>query len=415
MTTATVHQLHPRPESAWPAPPSELAYIGVLGDLVRAIEPHTESDSVAILAQSLVVFGSLIGRSAYYQVEASRHHTNEFIVLVGPSAKARKGSSLDQVMAVFSRVDPAWADSRIATGLASGEGLVWRVRDPGEDGEGGTDDKRLLTVESEFASVLKVCRRQDNTLSANVRNAWDGKSMETMSKTSPARATGAHISIIGHITRDELLRNVDATEVANGFVNRFIHVAVRASKTLPFGGEIDTVDFDDIVERLQLAVRFASVNERLRFSDDARSLWPQEYARLREGHHGLLGAVTARAEAHVVRLALLYALLDCSPEIGADHLLAALAVWDYAERSARWIYGFSLGDPLADELWEALRSHEQGMTRTEIRDWFSRNKRRADIDRALATIQEAGLAERRRISRSSGAAEVEVWLARAAA
>ena len=49
--------------------------------------------------------------------------------------------------------------------------------------------------------VLKVTKRQDNTLSAILRNAWDGKTLETLSKTAPARATGAHISIIGHITR----------------------------------------------------------------------------------------------------------------------------------------------------------------------------------------------------------------------
>ena len=198
-----------------------------------------------MLVQALVCFGSLVGRGAYYQVEATRHHLHEFAVLVGASSKLRKGTSLDQVMRVMRRVAPDWAEQRRASGLAFGEGIVWRLRDPdaqpGDDDVVGVEssDKRLLIVEAEFASVLKVARRADNTLSPIVRNAWDGRTLETLAKTAPARATDPHISVIGHITRDELVRNVDATELANGFLNRFLHIAVTSSKSLPFGGDID--------------------------------------------------------------------------------------------------------------------------------------------------------------------------------
>ncbi len=396
-------------DALWPRALDDAALHGVIGEVVGAIEPHSESDPVAILAQSLIVFGSMLGRCGYYQVEASRHYTNEFAVLVGETSRARKGSSLDQVLAVFSQVDQQWAQRRIASGLSSGEGLVWRVRDPDSavDDAGG-EDKRLLTIEPEFAAVLKVTRRQDNTLSAILRNAWDGKSLETLSKTSPARATSAHISIIGHITRDELQRNVDASEVANGFLNRFMNFAVRSSKTLPFGGEIDQVDFTAIVDRLRLALRFGQVTERVRFGQDAREIWPEHYARLREGHHGLWGDVTARAEAHVVRIALLYALLDYTDMIGAEHLRAALAVWDYSDQSAGWCYGRSVGDPLADELRTAISHRPHGMTRTDIRDHFSRNKRRHEIDNALARLTRADLIECRHHVVANGPA-VETW------
>ena len=413
--SASVIALHQAAERMWPAALDNAARHGVIGELVRAIEPHSESDPVAILAQSLIVFGSMLGRCGYYQVEATRHHTNEFAVLVGESARARKGSALDQVLAVLAPVDRDWAERRIASGLASGEGLVWRVRDADTDADGADgEDKRLLATEPEFAAVLKVTKRQDNTLSAILRNAWDGKTLETLAKTAPARATGAHISIIGHITRDELQRNVDASEVANGFLNRFMHFGVRSSKTLPFGGEIDQVDFIPIIEQLRLALRFGQVTERVRFGPDAREIWPAHYARLRQGHHGLWGDVTARAEAHVVRLALIYALLDCSDTIDAVHLRAALAVWDYSDQSAAWCYGRSVGDPLADELWSAISRRPEGMTRTAIRDHFSRNKRRHDIEIALVRLRHAGLIECRRDDIGNGPA-VETWYSKDAA
>ena len=405
----TVRVLRQPNEALWPDALDPAALHGVIGEIVHAIEPHTESDPVAILAQSLIVFGSMLGRCGYYQVEASRHHTNQFAVLVGESARSRKGSSLDQVLAVFSPVDRHWAERRIASGLSSGEGLVWRVRDPdAEADDAGRQDKRLLTIEPEFAAVLKVTKRQDNTLSAILRNAWDGKTLQTLSKTAPARATNAHISIIGHITRDELQRNVDASEVANGFLNRFMHFGVRSSKTLPFGGEIDQVDFTQLTERLRLALRFGQSTERVRFDDDAREIWPEHYTRLREGHYGLWGDVTARAEAHVVRLALIYALLDCNDAIRAEHLRAALAVWEYSEQSSRWCYGRSVGDPLADELWQAISHRPEGMTRTEIRDHFSRNKRRHDIDHALSRLSHADMIECRRHAVGNGPA-AETW------
>jgi hypothetical protein len=187
-----------------------------------------------------------------------------------------------------------------------------------------------------------------------------------------------------------------------------MHFSVRSSKTLPFGGEIDQVDFTAITDQLRSALRFGQITERVRFSCDAREIWPAHYARLRAGHHGLWGDVTARAEAHVVRVALLYAPLDCTDTIVAEHLRAALAVWDYAENSARWCYGHSIGDPLADELWQAISRRPDGMTRTEIRDHFSRNKRRHDIDDALSRLTHAGLIECRRHAVANGPA-VETW------
>ena len=79
------------------APPDPAVYHELLGEIVNRIAPHTEADPVAILTQLLVAFGAAVGRGAYFQVEATRHAPNEFMLLVGDSARARKGSSWDHV------------------------------------------------------------------------------------------------------------------------------------------------------------------------------------------------------------------------------------------------------------------------------------------------------------------------------
>src|SRR5262249_39762309 len=126
-----------------------------------------------------------------------------------------------------------------------------------------------------------------------------------------------------------------------------------------------------------------------------------------EGKPGLLGAVIARAEAQVMRLACLNALLDCSPIIRKEHLLAAIALWDYCEASARHVFGESLGDPVADELLRVLRASPAGLDRTEIRDLFARNRSAQQIGHALALLLEHGPA--RCESRATGGRPAERW------
>src|SRR5262249_20688198 len=62
-------------EQEWPTM-GEDGYHGLAGDVVHTLEPHTEADPVAILLQFLTLAGNVMGRTAYYQVESNRHHTN---------------------------------------------------------------------------------------------------------------------------------------------------------------------------------------------------------------------------------------------------------------------------------------------------------------------------------------------------
>src|SRR5262245_48902095 len=114
---------HRQTERPWPKM-ADSAYLGLAGDIVRIIEPHSESDPVALLTQTLTCFGSVIGPGPYYQVEADRHHGNLFLLMVGNSSKARKGTSAGRVLSFFNPVDPDWADTRMKSGLSSGEGLI---------------------------------------------------------------------------------------------------------------------------------------------------------------------------------------------------------------------------------------------------------------------------------------------------
>jgi hypothetical protein len=383
----------------WPVL-DDAAYYGSAGNIVKITDPHTEADPVAILIQTLISVGSVIGRGAYFVAEADQHYTNEFAVLVGETSKGRKGSSFSQARYAVEMADDTFR-RQIQSGLVSGEGLVFHVRDKFEKkNKKGTDeivdegvsDKRLLIFESEFAQTLRVLERDSNTLSPVIRNAWDRGDLQSMAKNSAMRATGAHVSIIAHTTIDEAKRYLSDTEASNGFANRFLWCCVKRSKVLP---ESEPVPRDllvpvanDIRESIQLSKSMGKVSR----DDDARKLWYAVYPALSEGKPGLAGALTARGEAHVMRLAMIYAILDQQPIIKADHLRAALAVWDFCEASVAYIFSDRLGDPIADKVADALKDALNGLTRTDINNLFNRNMTAARIDGALSVLSKSGMA-----------------------
>ena len=404
----------------WPDPLAEEALYGLPGEIVREIEPQTESDPAAILLQVLVSFGALVGRGPHVPIEGDEHHGNLFALIVGKTSKARKGTSWGRVKEIFSHVE-RWP--LVVDGLSTGEGLKYAVRDRvtkvEKDDKGiateketdpGVFDKRLLVMEPEFSQVLRQASRAGNTLSATVRAAWDSGNLRTLTKNSPVTATGAHIAIIGHITADELRAELTATDSANGFANRFLFMCAERSKALPEGGA--PLPQDKIQD---FAARIASAAERARRigtvtrTPAASAAWREVYERLSEGSPGLFGAVTARAEAQCIRLALLYALMDEAIEIDVQHQLAALAVWERSAKSARFIFGDSLGDQVADTILGGLReAGPLGMTRTEISKLLGKHQPAERIGTALEMLQRRGLA--RHETRRTGGAPSEVWI-----
>jgi len=399
----------------------DAAFQGLFGRIVDMVDPHTEGARVAVLGSALTYFGNAIGREPYMMVGATSHHANLYCALVGRTAKGRKGSASDPVGDILEAAAPEWHTNRVASGLSSGEGLIQEVRDPvqGVDKDGepktldpGVDDKRLLIVEGELSQALKVMRREGNTLSPVLRNGWDGKTLRAMTKQSPLKATRPHLSILGHVTEAELVRHLTETEMANGLANRFLWLQVKRSKSLPFGGEWFSVDKSRIALDLQSVLELGKHEVRMQWHEDARPLWEEAYEYLSEEHPGMFGAIIARAEAQTLRLAMIYALAAGELRIKRTHVESALAVWRYAEQSARNIFGDALGDPDADRVLAALRSEPEGLSRTDVSGLFGRNRSSTDLDRIAQVLLSAGRLQMTREAIEGSKKKVEWWRAK---
>lgn len=432
---ANGHDAAQETESEQPAPSlwpvlAEDALHGLAGDIVRVLDPYTEADPVATLLNVLTAFGNCINSTAHATVQHDRHPARLFVVQVGDTSKGRKGTGWSTPRYLLSLCDHDWTKDRVKSGLSSGEGLISHVRDAihkkeavKEHGrmidyqdvcvDGGETDKRLLVIEPEFASTLAVASRDGSILSAVLRQAWDDGHLATLARNDAIRktaltATDAHISILAHVSKQELLARLDDTSKANGFANRFLWALVKRSKELPEGAAAPEEVLHSLAEQLSEVISFSRTVSEVKRDENAKALWAEIYHDLSEGKPGLLGAVLSRAEAQVLRLSLIYALLDMSKVIRVEHLRAALGVWEYCERSAVLIFGKRLGDPTADRILEALRNAmPAGMSDNDIHELFGKHKSANERARALNLLQSLGLA--RSETEETGGRPRTVW------
>jgi hypothetical protein len=381
----------------WPAPPHREAFAGLAGEIVSVIEPRTEAAPVAVLLNLLAGVGNAMGNGPHVLADGAPHGGIIFPLFIGPTASGRKGTAERQARRFLMEADPTWYERCFASGLQSGEGITHRVRDPkparGKIPEDpGASEKRLYLVESEFASVLARMRREASSLSETIRQCWDGTVLGNITKQAADTATEHHITITAHITTDELRRRLRVTEVGNGFLNRFLPICTRRVRSLPEAEPVPASALQEYGARLAAVIQFAAGVGRLDRNLPARQLWKEHYEGLTTGAPGLLGAVTSRGAPYVLRLGVIYAVLDQSRVITDAHLRSALAVWDYSVASAHMVFGDALGEPDADHLLAALKGAPAGLTKAEMYAVFGGHRTAGEIDAALDTLEEAALA-----------------------
>ncbi len=378
----------PPPPSVSPAPTlADAALYGVAGLAVCGLAPHSEAHPAAILLQLLAAFGNAVGPAPHCMVDATRHGLNLFVVLVGESSKARKGTSWNQIRRLFTEVDRPWVAGRVTTARLTPAALIYSLRD-----QQPVTDRRLLALSEEFAAVLYSLRRAKGHLSPLLRCAWDSGDLHSLDGLHPIQATGTHISLIAHITQRELAENLHPTEARNGFANRCLWTGVQRSQCLPEGGNLDAHEVSAVAAELRRALDWAGDAHTIRLvrDDQARALWHECYPALSQVRPGLYGAATSRAEAQVLRLSAIYAVLDCSPIIRLPHLQAALAVWDYCSASASLFFGTSTGDHTADRILEAINASTDGLSRKQISALFHGHLSGSRIEAALEQLISLG-------------------------
>lgn len=339
------HRNAPRPDRA--------CLYGLVGDIAHAGSNHTEANPYAVAASALAYLGAALGRGPYFPIGDDNNNARLFLVHVGRSSRGRKGTAkklIKRIHETLQQIDEPLAPQIHSGGLSTREGLALLIHDGYKDGKNEippVDDKRLLVIESEFSNVLHQSKRDGNTLSGALRDAWDGASIKPAVKISPVGVAAPHISIIGDVTPSELRELMHKRDLTNGFANRFIFFWAEGEKVEPFPQPTPIQVVELLANRIAQILRFAGADclgdkdvVCMEFSNDAASLYESLYrGELRDrsaGEH-ITGLLDRRAPM-LLRLSMVFALTDQTHVISVDHINAAMGWVRYWVDSVKYIF-----------------------------------------------------------------------------
>jgi hypothetical protein len=360
LTTATAQDT-----ASGPAPPPLTAFLrpvlppaartGLPGDVATRLADASGADPAAVLASFLTMFGNAAGAQPHAWFGGAEHPGRLFTILVGDAAAGRKGTAYGVVRKLFALADPHWSGDRVVTGLGSGEAMVGLVAD------GASNDPRLMIVEPEMANLVTVMARSP-AMSAGLRMAWDGEKLQRVTKKVTEVASRPHISVLGMMTPEELLRRHHTLTHAGGLESRFLYCcsAPPQAEVSPFAEPPDYADLadrtrraletsrravmmhTDVISRYLLAMRGLQPRTQLRVAPEVARAWPQVKAGLPAPAEGYAG-LQSRAEPQVMRLAVVYALADTAELVTMAHVEAAAAFYGYCAQSAETVFSVPVG------------------------------------------------------------------------
>lgn len=399
--------------------PEEALY-GLAGRVTRALAQTTEADPAVLLVDFLTMFGNAAGPQPHTTFGVADHPGRLYTVAVGDAGAGRKGTAYEAIEALFRQADPDWADSRMLVGLQSAEAMIDRVAD------GHSSDCRLMIVETEFGRLMETMVRT-GTLSAQLRNAYDGRPLQR-ARSDPDKSQTAshhHISLLGMITPEELLRQYTRLRSAGGLESRILFCYSAPTREVsPFsttaalpenlaeqvrdallGSRAAVMEWTDPISKHLLTLRGIQPSIEVPFSAGVREGWSLLRKQMPTVDREL-GSFFERDSIQVIRLAVVYALTDQAREVGVAHMEAAIAMWTYCARSAEVIFGMPVGE-LPPQVSPHHRAKIIRYLHTRYPDWVKRddigtgllkgNALAAETEMILADLEARSLIERRRI------------------
>ncbi|MBK7118344.1 MAG: hypothetical protein IPH64_04645 [Comamonadaceae bacterium] len=345
MSEVAIHRNAPHPHRT--------CLYGLVGEVACAGSDGTETNPFAIAANFITYLSCAIGRGVYLPIGNTWHHNRIFCLHIGRSGRGRKGDAVQLVLRIdqaLRELDYRFAPQIHRGGLSSREGLVALMHDGYRQGKHeipAVDDKRLWVVESEFANVLHQGRRDGNTLSAALRDCWDGVDLKPATKSNRLYASHPHVCLSGAISPSELTALISARELTNGFANRFLMIWAERTRILPFPKETPLATVERLARKTLEVLAFVRADrheerDHLRMELSPQAQW--RYAQLYRSElnedvgDATVGALLERRAPMLLRLAMLLALTDLQTRIDVPHIDAAMAWIRHATASVRYVF-----------------------------------------------------------------------------
>lgn len=348
---------------------SQDAFYGPLGAIAQ--ELVCETPPAVLLALAHATTGVLFDPMPTVQIGATLHAPQFNLVLIDQDRSGLR-TACDLILDVVNDADPTFKDCISHTFPATLKKKDTAAAPP-------QDPRRLVILHG-----IKSLSEQA------------GQIAQTFYPASPSNpASNAHTACIAMLGHPQLLDRDELDACARTSGRHCIWLLSRRAGVVPRPSPLDDdhkAEFSRLVQEIKgYMATMAGMGFRLNFSAEAADLWAEMYRDLSSPTPGLFGLVVSHADLHVVRLAANYARCDCATTIGATHLQAAYALWQFSAACAGQLFAGRGVNDLQNRILAYLRTEGTRLKKSELSKRLSHHTKSHELDSALASMQHAGL------------------------
>ena len=311
---------------------------------------------------------------------ADKVNANLYLMLVGPSSRARKSTTIKRAREIIEIVNPG----RVGPTDYTAEGLFKWMSE--KDDQTGKSRTRLTLFASEFAADLARSAGYKNSFRDDLTNLYDGFDIEKV-RAGFGKNMAVHaprVSVFAAVTYEGLRANTTGTDWHTGFLMRFLYVTPiewRELRVIP--ADANNTQRDFVAWQLtQLKETLMQNPQGLTMTPDATQLYAQSYLQ-----HMRVVAAEKRTQRelpsevymqrfwpNVRKLALLYQ-LDTDPNVPISYMAMQRALafaancWNgyvHAQRET------TIGDfsTLAHAVVDEIKKSPTGLPMAQLTDIF---------------------------------------------
>ena len=358
--------------------------------LLDHLTPLTDAPFSSLTLASVVGLAGLMGNKPTLRWRGTQRLIL-YGALVGDSNYGRKGQAINEAMATLAQIDPLLDTIKEPYIPSSGPAFI--------DSLAESSGQSVLMVTTEMGRVLANCARENETLSYDMRDAWDGVPVGGRTrKTGKINARDYHLSIMAATTPEDLAKLTD-TDLRNGWANRWLWFWAEKRPggfRQTYENKIDPATATFIRDGIDFARARGGANVLIApaytmgLTAGAEALLDQITVELDVPAHGTVGVLRQRMPPIAVRIAMIAACLDQTRDVDVEHLEFGFGLTDYAVQSIRAVFGTRVEDPVAMNVLDILAQAPDGWLNTStIAKALSKSGDR--VNRALHLLVNAGL------------------------
>ena len=297
-------------------------YRDLLGEL-------TEPSDSFHLACFISIMGAAIGRAVGMNMPKLTH-PNQYIVLVGESAWARKGVA----MAFAEDLLIAAPLITVLTSVDSGEGIVRAIRDSLNQQDARRRSGVLFIID-EFNAILSKAGQKGSKIIPDLKRNYDWHAtLQINAGLAPVRIEDPPTFNLLAASEVEDLSDMQERDLRGGLGNRLMYVPGEGKPPNPDSAPPFRADWYALIEVLRSVLDFWKEKSQggtcvLKWSKEAHALWRTFYkgAKRRGEEDPRVHRLAARHCIHVPKIAMLWAAMDKQTEHVLPHHLEAAIAW----------------------------------------------------------------------------------------